>query len=505
MRISSILCFVFCLLEVSFGQVQNEHVHHNGDHITRCSTDESHERLLNENPEYKIKRKKIEEQIQEFMINRDVVDGIIVIPVVYHVIHNGDPIGSGENLPESLLLSQLEQMTDDFRRMNSDAGNTPSDFTSVAADTEIEFCLTSIDENGDPHSGINRINISTLSGVSESDCWTQSYIDNNIKIPTVWDDVDILNIWTTSKIEKLNPACEDGILGYAQFPGMAANTDGIVLLSTTVGSIDNPNPNGGNFAIGRTGTHEVGHYLDLYHIFQGAGCGSDLVADTPTHDGPNYTGSPCTYPGPNNCTDSPIDFPDMFMNYMDYSDDACMNLFTIGQKARMIAAINVSRPGLLTAQCGPTCGDNLTVNGVLNGDYKANITIASSGSIPNGNDVEFLAGQIVTLNGGFEASYGGGLEVNFGDCSSTFSNQDEETSRMSNDLKNDQDRIVNPIDTKIQDGLNTNENEYHKQMIINDRTIQAESTKVKLHKITIREDYRQFYEEVAKQDRAKNY
>ncbi len=431
MKTIQIICFVIFLGGSCYGQNQKEQPNFEEDQIIRCNSDEHYEQMLRDNPEYKLKREEIEKKMQEIIANRDVVDGIIIIPVVYHVIHNGDPVGSGENISDDLLYAQLDQMTDDFRRMNSDAGNTPSDFTSVAADCEIEFCLTAVDESGNAHSGINRINISTLSGVSESDCWTQSYIDNNIKIPTIWDDIDILNIWTTKKIEKLDPDCQGGILGYAQFPGMAANTDGVVLLSTTVGSIDMPNPAGGDFAIGRTGTHEVGHYLDVYHVFAGAGCGSDLVADTPTHDGPNYTGSPCTYPGPDSCDDGAGDLPDMFMNYMDYSDDECMNLFTLGQKDRMIATLNGSRSGLLTATCGTPCQDDVVISGALDGNYYADVTLTTSATttVSSASNVELRAGSKVTLNYGFDVFYGGALFVAFGLCPDTFTSEDDDQQR----------------------------------------------------------------------------
>jgi hypothetical protein len=157
-----------------------------------------------------------------------------------------------------------------------------------------------------------------------------------------------LNVWV----------CEigGGILGYAQFPGGNASTDGVVCDYRYFGTTGTATP---PFNLGRTMTHEVGHYLNLRHIWGDGGCNvDDFVGDTPKAGGPNYTGSPCTYPGPNSCTPKgrpgqPDDF-DMFQNYMDYSDDVCMNLFTVGQKDRMWAAVNASRPGLLTATCDGT-------------------------------------------------------------------------------------------------------------------------------------------------------
>ena len=393
--------------------------------MERCAADESYERIIQKYPEYQNTKEQLEEKIQTFLLQKEVIDGIITIPVVYHVIHDGDAIGSGENIFDTYLQAQLDQMTDDFRRMNSDAGNTPADFTGVAADTEIEFCLTTIDPLGGPTSGINRINISTLPDVDLADCWDDDYIDANIKIPTIWNSANYLNVWILEKIQR-SADCANTILGYAQFPGLPANTDGIVLRSTTVGSLATPNPAGGVYSYGRTGTHEVGHYLNLIHIWGSSCSNDDSVADTPNAGGPNYTGTPCTYPGPNSCgAGTSGDLPDMFQNYMDYSDDQCMNLFTTGQKSRMVAAINTSRAGLLTAPCNAsTCEDNLVISGTLGGTYEANQTITTSGTttVPSLENVELRAEEKISLGSGFSTIYGGGLYVAYGTCSPAFSN-----------------------------------------------------------------------------------
>jgi len=337
------------------------------EHMQRCHTDETYEEMILTHPEYAKNRKIIEREMQAIINNpnrEQNLNGIITIPVVYHVIHDGDAVGTNENLSVALLQAQLDQMTDDFRRLNSDANNTPSDFTGVAADSEIEFCLTTIDPAGLAATGIERHHINTFTGVNLSDCWTGSYINSKIKPSTIWDRDKYLNVWTVVKINKTSN-CANTILGYAQFPGGGATTDGIVLRASTVGSIAMPNPAGGNFDQGRTGTHEVGHYLNLIHIWGDGGCSvDDLVGDTPTAGADNNTGSPCTYPGPNSCIDATGDLPDMFQNYMDYSDDQCMNLFTAGQKTRMHAAITASRPGLITSACGATPVNDLMTNAI---------------------------------------------------------------------------------------------------------------------------------------------
>jgi hypothetical protein len=132
-----------------------------------------------------------------------------------------------------------------------------------------------------------------------------------------------LNIWVCN--------IGGGILGYAQFPGGAAATDGVVVDSKYVGVTSNTGTSY-PYNLGRTATHEVGHWLNLRHIWGDATCGSDLVADTPTHNTANY-GVP-TYPHYSTCTGAPVE---MTMNYMDYTDDRGMYMFTAGQKSRIDA------------------------------------------------------------------------------------------------------------------------------------------------------------------------
>jgi hypothetical protein len=374
--------------------------------MERCVTNESYERLTNQYPQYEQNRQRIEQEIQQIIANREVVAGITTIPVVYHVIHDGDAIGSNENLTEALLQAQLNQMNDDFRRTNSDADNT----WAQAADSEIEFCLAQIDPNGNATTGINRIHVNTLTGVNTADCWDDDYIDANIKPPTIWNRDNYLNIWTVFKLQRSSD-CANTLLGYAQFPGGPANSDGLVLKSTTVGSIANPNPAGGAFALGRTGTHEVGHWLNLIHIWGDGNCSfDDGVADTPSSDAPNY-GCPTTHVS---CSST-----DMVQNYMDYSDDSCMNLFTQGQADRMNAAIAASRPGLLTSQCGPSCEVDLVLSGTLTEPtYEASNSITTSGTtnVPSTNDVNLRAPDYVRLNAGFSTTGAAGLDIRYGGC-----------------------------------------------------------------------------------------
>ena len=259
---------------------------------------------------------------------------IITIPVVIHVVY----YNTNENISDQQILSQIDILNEDFRRLNADAINTPLDFQSVAADTEIEFCLASEDPNGNSTSGITRTqtsqsSFSTNDGVKYS---SSGGVD-------AWNTSDYLNIWVCD--------LSGGLLGYAQFPGGTTSSDGVVCDYAYFGNIGTATT---PYHLGRTLTHEVGHWLNLRHIWGDQNCGDDLCNDTPEHSGSNYS---CpNYPSTSSCSGNG-NYGDMFMNYMDYTDDACMNMFTQDQKTRMISSINSFRSDLLTS------------NGCTNADY----------------------------------------------------------------------------------------------------------------------------------------
>ena len=259
---------------------------------------------------------------------------VYTIPVVVHVVYNT----STQNISNAQIQSQIDVLNDDFRRMNNDAVNTPSTFVGVAADAEIEFCLASVDPSGNATTGIIRKSTS-VSSFNTND----NMKFNSSGGSSAWPSSDYLNIWVCR--------LSGGVLGYAQFPGGSSSTDGVVIdyrYFGTTGTVSSP------FDEGRTTTHEVGHWLNLYHIWGDAFCGNDYVNDTPQHSGPHY-GCP-------NHPNSSCGSVDMFMNYMDYSDDDCMNLFTTGQKNRMRALFSGggARASILSSNgCGngtsPTC------------------------------------------------------------------------------------------------------------------------------------------------------
>ena len=277
----------------------------------RCFAHERHVEMMGLNAKYSANHQSIQQNTANFVAqrqaNRSSILDVVTIPVVFHVIYSN----ADENISDARLMEQLQTLNDDFRRTNSDADNS----WPQAADSEVEFCLASTDPNGQPTSGILRVSTGVSSfGTNDAMKFT---LDGG---SDAWPTGSYLNFWVCN--------LGGGLLGYAQFPGGPAATDGVVCNYPNVGLSGS---GGGIYNLGRTGTHEVGHWLNLYHIWGDGGCGvDDAVADTPESDGPNYN---CDLGHVSCGTD------DMVQNYMDYSSDACMNVFTQGQADRMAALL----------------------------------------------------------------------------------------------------------------------------------------------------------------------
>ncbi|MEP0985580.1 choice-of-anchor J domain-containing protein [Ekhidna sp.] len=253
---------------------------------------------------------------------------IYQIPVVVHVFHKGEEVGTGVNLSKERIQEQIDSLTADFRRMNADAVNTPSEFLPVAADVEIEFVLAKQDPQGNPTNGIVRLQ-------GSRDTYRANSHRPLLRSESYWPAERYLNIFVLDL---------EVFLGYASFPltsieGITNDSedyifDGVLIDYQYIGV----NPAAPAFeSYGRTLTHEVGHYLGLRHIWGDGGCTvDDFVNDTPVADTDNgdYT-SPCTFPNPSDPEVCVSGEPEMFQNFMDYTDDICMNLFTEGQKTRM--------------------------------------------------------------------------------------------------------------------------------------------------------------------------
>jgi hypothetical protein len=298
-----------------------------------CGTTENHERLLQNDPALQDRMLKLEHFTEEYLKSSQPKSGIVTIPVVVHVLYNN----ATQNISDAQIQSQITVLNNDFRRLNADKSNTPSTFNGVAADIEVEFCLASISPTGTATTGIIRKSTS-VTAFSGNDAMKY----NSQGGSNAWDASQYLNIWVCN--------LSGSLLGYAQFPGGAAATDGVVISYKyfgTTGTATAP------FNKGRTATHEVGHWLNLRHIWGDANCGNDFVADTPVHFTSN--GGCHSHPKSNSCGTS----AEMFMNYMDYTDDSCMNMFSTGQKNRMRAlfANGGARASLLNSGgCGSSGG-----------------------------------------------------------------------------------------------------------------------------------------------------
>jgi hypothetical protein len=307
----------------------------NGDgnvpHARSCATMEVHRRLLSQNPAYARARDDIENHARLFQQGLVTArPGITRIPVVVHVVWNT----AAQNISDAQIASQIDVLNRDFRRTNPDVSSTPAAFLPLTADARVEFFLANVDPNGAPTNGITRRQTTVTSFGSNDAVKSQATGGEN-----AWPADRYLNLWV----------CQlgGGLLGYAQFPGGAPATDGVVILHSAFGTVGTAAP---PFHLGRTATHEIGHWLNLNHIWgdDGTGCsGTDNVADTPNQAGPN-TGTP-TFPHVS-CSNGPNG--DMFMNYMDYVDDPAMFMFSAGQVARMQACLDGPRSSIGTAAGG---------------------------------------------------------------------------------------------------------------------------------------------------------
>jgi len=283
----------------------------------KCGTMEALNRITQANPAVLSKLQAVENFTQKNTSNKKSEKEVITIPIVFHVVY----ATIMENLSDERILSQLDVLNEDFRKLNSNADNTLDIFKDRAADLEIEFCLAQTDPEGLPTTGINRV---------FSDSTTFSLFDN-MKFTAnggsdAWPADEYLNFWVCD--------LEPGFLGYAQFPGMDNSTDGVVVDYVHVGRgfLDG--------ITGRTATHEVGHWINLRHIWGDGDCmEDDLVDDTPPAN-TFHSGCPLMV---NTCIGTENE-PDMVQNFMDYSDDECLTLFTEGQKERARAIFEPGGP-----------------------------------------------------------------------------------------------------------------------------------------------------------------
>ena len=281
-----------------------------------CGAMAAHMALLEQYPAFRVNQMRLEGATSD---RRDRgIDlkkaKIVTIKTVVNVVYNTDE----QNISQSQIVSQFTAMNKDFRASNPDKSGTPAPWLGLVTDSRIQFMLVKVTRTKTTQTGFTH--------------------DDQVKKPSTGGIAPFqpnthLNLWVS--------ALTGGLLGYAQFPGGPSATDGVVINYQsfgTIGTAQDP------FKKGRTATHEIGHYLNLRHIWGDTpDCsGSDMVADTPNCAGPN-TGMP-SWPHVT-CNNGPNG--DMFMNYMDYTDDNGMFMFTSQQVVRMRTALETMRTGLM--------------------------------------------------------------------------------------------------------------------------------------------------------------
>ncbi|MDP2387256.1 MAG: M43 family zinc metalloprotease [Bacteroidota bacterium] len=347
----------------------------------KCYTDNATGVYQNNNVNYRNIQKQNELIVQNWIAanksSLKTMGGIITIPVVFHVVYKN----ATQNIADSNIFRQLTELNECYRKQNSNFSQTRPVFDSIGADVQIEFCLAQFDPNGNPTQGITR------TSAPSSAAFDPLFNMDKVKSSATdgvdpWPTDQYLNIWVCDMSFFGVPF----VLGYATFPGSDPALDGVVIQYDFIGHQNNGTSNN----LGKTTVHEVGHWLGMRHIW-GDGqqssplCDStDYVDDTPNAD----TASQQTCMIKNSCSnESPfwsnagIDPPDMIENYMDYSYDACMTMFTYGQKARMLGFLNTIRSGLITspAGCNPIGLDehkkNSTLLSVFPNPANTNVTL----------------------------------------------------------------------------------------------------------------------------------
>jgi PKD repeat protein len=352
----------FSLIFVHFGQLKGQPGLH------ECGTDHLHAEQFGRNLQYAQRQRQADALIYQQLrgqlgpsANRSEA-ATYTVPVVVHIMHRaGTPVGTGENLSDAQIALGIQHLNEAFRGLPP--FNGPG-----AADVDVEFCLAKRDPLGGPTTGINRLAVPD----SLTDALNSTY-DLVLKNQLRWDPTRYVNIWLVKEI--FMPGFGFGVAGYAYLAGAhGMNVDGIVNEARWFGS----SPNGSKIHI-----HEMGHYLNLYHTFDG-GCpntncllSGDRVCDTPPDNSKAgvacaSTVNTCTSDPDDNTAQNPFrpvlsgglgDQPDLTNNYMDYGFQACQNAFTQGQKNRMVAALTGVRQSLIAPgnlACQPPCAVAVT-------------------------------------------------------------------------------------------------------------------------------------------------
>lgn len=341
----------------------------------RCGTMEHMEYLKQQNPDLEQQLKEYNEVLNQWVAKNPGGDrsrAIRTIPLVFHIVYNT----TAQNISDDQIMSQLKAMNEDFTRTNADASQTPTAFQSVAGNPNLQFCLAQRDPSGKATTGIVRVK-TNKTGFATDDGVKSTATGGD----DAWDVTKYYNIWICN-------FSDASLLGYGEFPtGTASKTFGYVGTYKYTGTTSNVKP---PFNKGRTTTHEIGHCFNLKHIWgdENNCTGTDNCADTP-NQAKASAGKP-VYPLKDACTTANPGV--MFMNYMDYSDDDVMNMFTVGQVARMDAVVNNAPYNKLLTSNG--CTPITTGVDAIEESYELSV-------FPNPNDGNFT----VSFNGVEKSNY----------------------------------------------------------------------------------------------------
>ncbi|MFN5417127.1 MAG: M43 family zinc metalloprotease [Flavobacteriia bacterium] len=344
LQIKIAVTFIFVIGLNLFGQSPKVMVNLNENTHEKCGFTTRHNQLLANDPNYALKRQQEEAHIADFERNPMVDKVVMTIPVVVHVFHTGQAVGTGINISDA----QIQSAIDNLNAAYSNTSTASTTYTGV--DTQIQFCLAQRDPNGNPTTGIVRVNANGLAGYSAGGVGTGGAVETSLKALSRWDNTKYYNFWIVSEID--NNGGGSGTQGYAYFPGAGPTVDGAVMLYNAFG-YDPTGALGYNLKSytnrNATPVHEVGHALNLYHTFEGDGSGStcpgagnlcgsnvgDCVSDTPPHKRSN---SDCLINTVDNTCNN-VDRDLYVHNFMDYSGDVCQTQFTNGQATRMTATL----------------------------------------------------------------------------------------------------------------------------------------------------------------------
>ncbi len=283
-----------------------------------------HHRLLESDPQFRLRQADLERKVHSRLAaGTSVRQAVTTVPVVVHVVYKT----ADEKITAAQVKSQIASLNKDYRATNPDKSKVPSVWQGLVTDARVQFALANRGPAGKKTSGILYVRTTQASFPD----------DDSVKAKAAggsdgWPSARYLNVWVCS--------LDGGLLGYAQFPGGPSRTDGVVIHNRAFGTTGTATA---PFHLGRTATHEVGHWLNLRHVWGDTeDCsGTDFVADTPNAQHPNY-GNP-RFPHVS-CQNGPNG--DMFMNYMDYVDDDAMLMFTAQQVVRMQASLDGPRANI---------------------------------------------------------------------------------------------------------------------------------------------------------------